>query len=36
MLKQPSLSKPKISILFMMVYAMAYNGVNILLFSAQL
>ena len=36
MLKQNSLSWRKISILFMMVYAKAYNCVNILLFSAQL
>ena len=34
MLKQHSLSKRKISILFMMVYALTYNGGNILLFYA--
>ena len=32
----PSLSKRKFSILFMMAYAMAYNGVNLSMFSIQL
>ena len=35
-LKQPSLSKRKFSILFMMAYSMAYNGVTLSMFFMQL